>query len=101
MERIGNTRRIQNIQLSLERDPPRHQLKRVIDKIRNIPQIQKGEQPGTSDGTQEAVSPPETIETESTSSVESFGVPANNFKNYLGTTGVRNIQSGQSHPKRK
>ena len=61
-----------------------------------MPQKQKGEQPGTSDGTQEAESPRETIETESTSSVESFGVPAINFKKYIGTTGVRYIQMGQA-----
>ena len=61
-----------------------------------MPQKQKGEQLGTSDGTQEAESPPETIETESTSSVESFGVPAIKFTKYLGTTGVRYIQMGQA-----
>ena len=70
----------------------------MIEKIKNKPQKQKGEQLGTSDGTQEAESPPETIETQSveSSSVESFDVPAINFIKYRGTTGVRYIQMGQA-----
>ena len=67
-----------------------------MEKVRNMPQKQVGEQPGTSDGRQEAENPPETIESESTSSVESFGVPAINFKKYLGTTSVRYIQMAQA-----
>ena len=74
----------------------REELNRMIEKIRNESQKQKGEQPGTSDVTQEAESPPETMETESTSSVESFGVPAISFKKYVGTTSVRYIQIGQA-----
>ena len=42
----------------------REELNRVIEKIRNISQKQEGEQPGTSDSTQEVESPPDTIETE-------------------------------------
>ena len=74
----------------------REELNRVIEIIRNMSQKQKRDQPGTSDGTQEAENQPETIETESTSSVESFGVRVINFKKYLGTTGVRHIQMGQA-----
>ena len=74
----------------------RKELNRVVGKVRNMPQKQEGEQPETSDVTQEVGSPLETIETESTSSLVSFGVPAINFERYLGTTGVRYIQMGQA-----
>ena len=74
----------------------REELYWVIGKIRNMPKTQDGGQTGTSDNTTEAENQPETIETESTSSVDSFDVPAVNFKRYLGTTGVRYIQNGQA-----
>ena len=61
-----------------------------------MPKKREGEQPGTSNGTQEAVSQPDTIETKSTSSVESLGVPAINFRRYPGTIGVSYIQMGQA-----
>ena len=48
----------------------------------------------TSSETQEQEDSPE-VETESTSSIESLGVPAINFKKYIGATGVRYIQMGQ------
>ena len=74
----------------------REELYRVIEKIRNLPKTQDGGQTGTSDNTTEAESQPETIKTESTSSVDSFDVPAITFKRYLGKTGVRYIQMGQA-----
>ena len=81
---------------SVEDTTRKEELNRVIERTRNLPQKQKGDHPGTSDGTQEVESPPETTETESTSSVESFGVPAINFKKYLGTTGERYNQMIQA-----
>ena len=57
---------------------------------------QDGGQTDASDNTTEVESQPETNETESTSSADSFDVPAINFKRYLGTTGVRYIQMGQA-----
>ena len=74
----------------------REELYRVIEKIRNMPKTQNGGQTGSSDNTPKAGSQPGTNETESTSSADSFDVPAINFKRYLGTTGVRYIQMGQA-----
>ena len=61
-----------------------------------MPKTQDGGQPGTSDNTLEAENQPDTNETESTSSADSFDVPAIIFKRYLGTTRVRYIQMGQA-----
>ena len=69
---------------------------RVVEKKRNMPQKEIGELSGTNEDTQEAENPLKTIETESTRSVETFGVPAIIFKKYLGTTGKRYIQMGQA-----
>ena len=74
----------------------REELCRVIEKIRNMPQKQNEEQKETSNNTTEIENQSETNETESTSSAESFDVPAINFKRYLGMTGVRYIQMGQA-----
>ena len=57
----------------------RNELYRVIEKIRNLLQKQE-KQLETSSETQEQENSPE-VETESTSSIESLGVPAINFKN--------------------
>ena len=73
----------------------KNELHRVIKKTRNLPQKQQEEQQGTTDGIQEPDDSPE-IETKSTSSIESFGVPVISFKRYLGSTGVRYIQMGQT-----
>ena len=59
-----------------------------------MPQKQE-KQLETSSETQEQEDLPE-VETESTSSIESLGVPAINFKKYIGATGVRYIQMGQA-----
>ena len=72
----------------------KNELYRVIEKIRNLPQKQE-KQLETSSETQEQEDSPE-VETESTSSIESLGVPAINFKKYIGATGVRYIQMGQA-----
>ena len=72
----------------------RNELYRVIEKIRNLPQKQE-KQLETSSETQEQEDSPE-VETESTSSIESLGVPAINFKKYIGATGVRYFQMGQA-----
>ena len=56
----------------------RNELHRVIEKIRKMPQKQE-KQLETSRETQEQKDSPE-AETESTSSIESLGVPAINFK---------------------
>ena len=72
----------------------RNELHRVIEKIRKTPQKQEN-QLETSREIQEQEDSPE-AETESTSSIESLGVPAINFKKYMGATGVRYIQMGQA-----
>ena len=72
----------------------RNELHRVIEKIRKMPQKQE-KQPETSGDIQEQEDSPE-AETESTSSIEALGVPAINFKKYVGATGVRYIQMGQA-----
>ena len=77
-----------------EENERRNELYRVIEKIRNLPQKQE-KQLETSSETQEKEDSPE-VETESTSSIESLGVPAINFKKYIGATGVRYIQMGQA-----
>ena len=59
-----------------------------------MPQKQHGDQPGPSGGTQEVEDSPETFVTESTSSIESFGVPAIKFRRYLEATGVQYNQTG-------
>ena len=77
-----------------EENERRNELYRVIEKIRNLPQKQE-KQLETSSETQEQEDSPE-VETESTSSIESLGVPAINFKKNIGATGVRYIQMGQA-----
>ena len=72
----------------------RNEPHRVIEKIRSMQQKQEI-QPETSEDIQEQEDSPE-AETESTSSIESLGVPAINFKKYVGATGVRYIQMGQA-----
>ena len=76
-----------------EKTERRNELHRVIEKIRNMPQKHE-KQLETSSEIQEQEDSPE-AETESTSSIESLGVPAINFKKYIGATGVRYIQMGQ------
>ena len=77
-----------------EENERRNELYRVIEKIRNLPQKQE-KQLETSSEIQEQEDSPE-VETESTSSIDSLGVPAINFKKYIGATGVRYIQMGQA-----
>ena len=72
----------------------RNELHRVIEKIRKMPQKQE-KQLETSGDIQEQEDSPE-AETESTSSIGSMGVPAINFKIYMGATAVRYIQMGQA-----
>ena len=72
----------------------RNELYRVIEKIRNLPQKQE-KQLETGSETQEQEDSPE-VETESTSSIESLGVPAINFKKYIEATAVRYIQMGKA-----
>ena len=74
----------------------REELNRLIKIVRNVPKRLQGEQPGTSGRTQKAENLPEIFETEFTNSIGSFGVPEINFKRYMGATGVRYIQMGQT-----
>ena len=57
----------------------RNELHRVIEKIRKMPHKQQEKQPKTSGSIQEREDSPE-VETKLTSSIESLGVPAINFK---------------------
>ena len=77
-----------------EENERRNELYRVIEKIGNLPQKHE-KQLETSSETQEQEDSPE-VETESTSSIEFLGVPAINFKKYIGATGVRYNQMGQA-----
>ena len=72
----------------------RSELHRVIEKNRKMPQKQE-KQLETGGDIQEREDSPE-AETESTSSIESLGVRAINFKKYMGATGARYIQMGQA-----
>ena len=72
----------------------RNELHQVIEKIRNLPQKQE-KQLETSSEMQDQEDSPE-AKTESTSSIESLGVSAMNFKKYIGATCVRYIQMGQA-----
>ena len=66
----------------------REELHRVIENFRNTPKNNHEIQPETSRKLRENSESPDTIETASTNSNDSFGVPAINFKRYLGATGV-------------
>ena len=72
----------------------RNELYRVFEKTPNLPQ-KREKHLGTSSKTQEQEDSPE-VETESTSSIKSLGVPAIKFKKYIGATDVRYIQMGQA-----
>ena len=60
----------------------REELYRVIEKIRSMPNNRDEGQPGTRDNTSKVESQPETNETDSTKSADSFDVPAINFKRF-------------------
>ena len=72
----------------------RNELHRLIEKIRKMSQKQE-KQIETSGDIQEQEDSPK-AEKESTSSIESLGIPAINFKKDMGATGVRFIQMGQA-----